>query len=318
MGELRKDYLLNRYVIISTERGKRPHQFEKIKEKKKKGVCFFCPGNEGMTPKEIFRVEKNGKWQIRVFPNKYSAVVDKGEYLIRTDNSFFTFSDNFGYHEVIVDTPSHKKELSDLSIDEINELLIVFSKRIEELSGREGIKYVHVFKNKGQGAGASIPHSHSQIIAYNLIPSLVGDKVKATKKFDGCPYCDIINIEKNSYRNVFENQGFISFTPYASRSPLEVWIFPKRHVRTLYELNEEEYSCLSEMIKKLLLRLKTLNAPYNMMLFYSPIGEDLHFHIEITPRLSTFAGFEFGSNNYINHVTPEDAALFYKDDHPTK
>ena len=312
MGELRKDYILDRFVLLSTDRGKRPHQLVLPIEKEKKGVCFFCPGNEHLTPPETHSLEKEGNWQIRVFPNKFAAVKNEGESNIKTDNTFFTFSNNFGYHEVIVETPDHNKELADLSIDEIKQVLEVFSHRIDSLSREEGVKYVQIFKNKGSKAGTSIPHTHSQVIAYNVIPSSIKEKITATNNFNDCPYCNIINIEKNSLRSIFENDSFVSFAPYASRFPLEAWIFPKEHVRFLSELTEEDYYNFAEILKKLLSKLKTINAPYNFFICYSPNNEDLHLHMEILPRINTLAGFELSTNNYINHISPEDAALFYK------
>jgi len=313
MGELRKDYILERYVLISTERGKRPHEFVRSVVKKNEEICFFCPGNEDMTPPEIMRVEKEGNWQVRVFPNKFAAVKNEGNYAIRTDNYFFTFSNNYGYHEVIVESPDHDKQLCDLSPDEISDVLKVYSNRIEDLSHKEGIKYVQIFKNSGKDAGTSLVHTHSQVVAYNVIPTFVKEKVDAVKNYPSCPYCDILSVEKHSLRAVFENNGFVAFTPYASRFPLEVWVFPKRHITRLCELSDEDYNQFADVIKFLLVKLKIINAPYNMILHYSPSSEDLHLHIEILPRLTIQAGFEYGTGSFVNHMSPEDAAKFYKE-----
>ncbi len=312
MGELRKDYVLDRYVIINSDRGKRPDQFkQEIKQHKKDDVCYFCPGNEHMTPPEIERFpEKSKDWEIRVFPNKFAAVKPEGKFEIKTDNYFYTYSDSFGYHEVIVETPDHDETLADLPEDKISNVLKMFKKRILVNMNCDNIKYVTIFKNQGIKAGTSIQHTHSQLVAYNKVPKLILAKEHAVKKFKECPYCSIINIEKNSHRRCYENPSFIAFTPYASRFPFEIWIFPKRHVINITEFNDQEFVYLAEILKKIFLKLKLLNADYNFYLQYGI--EKLHFHIVIAPRLSTWAGFELSTETVINSMTPERAAEFYR------
>ncbi len=311
MGELRKDYILDKYVIIATERAKRPDEFKVEKKIEKNGMCHFCPGNEDQTPKEIERFpEESSNWQIRVFPNKYAAVKPEGKFEIRTDNSFYTFSDAFGYHEVIVETPNHDEVLADLSEERISNVLKMFKKRIAVNMNCQNIKYVSLFKNQGEKAGTSIQHTHCQLIAYNDVPEIILEKEKAVKKYPYCPYCAILNTEKNSFRRCFENNSFVAFTPYASRFPFEIWVLPKRHLLNITDFKEEEFVFLAEILKKILLKLKFLNADYNFYLQYGI--ENVHFHIEITPRLATWAGFELSTGTIINTMTPETAAEFYR------
>jgi UDPglucose--hexose-1-phosphate uridylyltransferase len=310
--ELRKDYILDRYVIISSGRGKRPQEFKQEITKEKPGQCFFCKGSESLTPPEIGRIGTAKNWKIRWFPNKFAAVSLEGDPIIRTDNTYFTFASAYGYHEIIVETNSHKKQLSGLPKEQIKEVLKVYADRIKELSKKENIYYVAIFKNHGKDAGTSLVHSHSQVIAYNKWPKLVQDKVEAVRKFNHCPYCDIINIERNSFRRCFENKSFVAFTPYASRFHFEIWIFPLQHIRNLTEMNDKQLLDLAEILKKILQKLKELNASYNMEVYYSPTNSDLHFHIEISPRMAVWAGFEFLTNDAINSVSPEDAAKFYR------
>jgi UDPglucose--hexose-1-phosphate uridylyltransferase len=331
MTELRKDYLMNKFVIISPKRGQRPHEFKheskdniKIEEEKKK--CFFCPGNEDQTPDEIYRIkdENNDKyWKIRVFPNKFAAVGD-GNAKIETHNEFFTFSGAVGKHEVIVETPDHEKQLVDLDEKHIVEIFKTYKKRIEELEKEENVKYVIAFKNHGKDAGTSIKHSHSQIVAYNIVPSLIKEEEEAVKKYaenaannnmdPHCAYCKILNIEKTSDRKVFENNSFVCFTPYASKMPYEIWFMPKRHVISIKELNENELFDLAEILKKTLVRLEKMGASYNFYL-HNGTGDEkqFHFHIELLPRISKWAGFELGTGTIINSVTPEDAAKYYRE-----
>jgi len=311
VGELRKDYILDRYVIIATERAKRPDQFKSEAKQNKEEVCYFCPSNEHMTPVEIGRFpEFSNDWQIRVFPNKFPAVRPEGKADIQTDNTFYTYSDAFGYHEVIVETPNHEESLADLNEVTIANVIYMFNSRIEENLKKPDVKYATVFKNHGEKAGTSIIHSHCQLITLNKIPENVLEKEKAIKKYDFCPYCSIIQNERNSYRRCFENSSFVSFTPYASRFPFEVWVFPQRHILKLSEFTKAEYMDLAIILKKILLKLKALNADYNMLIQYGITN--MHFHIEICPRLSTWAGFELSSGTIINTMTPENAAEFYR------
>jgi UDPglucose--hexose-1-phosphate uridylyltransferase len=311
--ELRKDYILERWVFLASERKKRPREFKYREKKETKQICYFCPGNEHLTPPEIGRIkDDNNKWKIRWFPNKFPVVEQKGDFLIKTDNTYFTFSNAYGKHEVIAETPHHEKQMWDLSREQIKEILDVYKQRITKLSELEHIKYVLVFKNHGREGGTSLVHSHTQVAAINIVPTLVKEEVEACKKYEKCPYCEIINIEKGSYRRCFENDSIVAFTPYASRFNFEIWMFPKRHVKNITELNNNEMIDLAEILKNILIKLKKLNAAYNFFLHYAPKGEDLHFHIEVTPRFAVWAGFEFSSNAIINSVTPEDAAKFYR------
>jgi UDPglucose--hexose-1-phosphate uridylyltransferase len=312
--ELRKDYILDRYVIISSGRGKRPFEFKKecSENNDDPSKCFFCPGHEDQTPPEIGRIPSGDNWQLRWFPNKFAVVTKEGDPSIRTDNKFFTFASGYGFHEVIVETNDHSKQLADLEIEQIKMLLGIYIERINNLSKKENIEYVSIFKNHGREAGTSLVHSHSQIIAYNKLPNLIKDKVQAVKNYSSCPYCEIINIEKDSDRRCFENNNFVAFSPYASRFHFEIWIFPKDHIKNITDMTDPQIWELAEILKKALSRLKELNISYNMALFYSPHGEDLHFHIEITPRQAIWAGFELLTEDIINSMSPEDSARFYR------
>ncbi len=311
--ELRKDYILDRYVIVSSSRGKRPFEFKREKEHKEEGkTCFFCPGNENLTPPEIGRIGTKKEWKIRWFPNKFPAVDKKGNPNLKTKKEFFTSASAYGHHEVIVETDDHKKQLADLTVSQIKKVLNTYIDRIKNLSREKNIKYVCIFKNHGRNAGTSLVHSHSQLIAYNKLPESIKKKIKSVKKYKKCPYCKIIKLEKKSERKCFENSSFVSFAPYASRFHFENWIFPKKHLTNLTHMSEKQLEDLAKILKKILSKLKKLNASYNMELFYAPKGKDLHFHIEISPRISIIGGFEILSDDVINSLAPEEAAKFYR------
>lgn len=312
MGELRKDYILDRWVFYSVGRGARPHEFKESHVIVPEKVCFFCPGNEKLTPAEIGRIGTSAKWQIRWFSNKFPALEQTEPAEPHTDNRFYTFASNYGCHEIIAETPDHNKQLSELSVKEIADVLEVYRIRIEELSKKPKIKYVNVIKNHGYHAGTSLFHSHSQVFATAIIPPAVREKICAVRKFVRCPYCEIIKAEKDSERKCFENDSWIAFCPYASRFNYEIWIFPKSHVRNLGEV--KDVKPLAEILKKVLSQLGKAGVSYNYYVTYSPKGEDLHFHIEIMPQIAIYGGFERGSGAIINSVLPESAAEFYRNE----
>jgi UDPglucose--hexose-1-phosphate uridylyltransferase len=321
--ELRKDYILDRYVIIAEQRTLRPDSF------RRDGVihpnnlsdnqiaCHFCAGNEYLTPKEKGRF--GNPWIIRWFENKFPIVEPLGKYFIQTDNKYFTFSDAYGYHEVIAETNDHNKQLYDFNEVEIKNLLTVYKNRMQELYSKDHIQYVHLFKNHGKDAGTSVKHSHSQILALAHIPRLVREELTVVNTYQTCPHCEILNIENASYRRCFENNTFVAFTPYASRFNYEIWIFPKKHYASLTEISDDALLDLASIMKRVLSRLKDLNCSYNYYLHCTPKGymnnpaaKTLHFHIEITPRIQLWGGVEHGSETIVNQVSPETAARFYR------
>lgn len=310
MSIIRKDYILDRWVYYSTARGKRPREFKSvvIKDGKK---CFFCPSNEHLTPREIGRVEYKRSWKIRWFLNKFPAVEKKGNSKIKSKR-YFSEADSYGVHEIIVETPHHKSQLADIPVQQIREVLDVCKFRIRELGKLNGIKYVDIFKNQGKDAGTSLVHTHTQVMALPQIPALVLDEINAAKKYKKCPYCDIIKAEAKSKRKIFETKNVVAFAPFASRFNYEAWIFTKQHKKNMEELNEEELNDISLILKKILVKLKKINASYNFFIHYSPEKDNLHFHIEVTPRTATWGGFEISTNAIINSVLPEDAARFYR------
>jgi UDPglucose--hexose-1-phosphate uridylyltransferase len=201
--------------------------------------------------------------------------------------------------------------MHDLSIEHITEILKVYKKRTAELF--QDREYVQIFKNHGPNAGTSLVHSHTQLGAIDFIPPIIEDEIRNSTNEQGCEYCKIIEKEKNSDREIAETDSFVSFCPYAPRFNFESWIFPKKHIKSIVELNDEQLYELATIIKKIILKLAELNASYNMVLHCAPRGKDLHFHIEILPRIAKHAGMELGTGVIINSISPEDAAAFYRE-----
>jgi len=309
--ELRKDYILDKWVIISEGRGARPLDFNDLGEIKKKD-CVFCAGNEDKTPKPVEEVLKDSKWKFRVIPNKFSAVDPEGNSKIETHNKFYTFSGGRGRHEVVIETREHGKNFGDIEVNDMVELFKLYNNRVRDMLKDENIKYVCLFKNQGKNAGASINHPHSQIISVALNPPYVSERIEAVKKFQNCPYCDIIKSEKDSHRRAYENDTFVSFCPYASLFNYELWVLPKEHKLTFDDFSDKELYDLASMLKTAVLKLEKQGIDYDIDYYYSPKGENLHFFIAIKPRIAIWAGFEVGYGIVINTVSPENAAKFYR------
>jgi UDPglucose--hexose-1-phosphate uridylyltransferase len=312
MGVIRKDYLLDKYVYYAVKRGDRPKEFKKTAMEVRSPTDFFAAGNEHLTPPEKGRVRGPKGWLIRWFDNKFGALELQG-------NSAFTSnpkqSSNYGVHEVIAETPG-QEALAELSIEHITSLLHVYAHRIKELSKVRGIAYALVFKNHGSEAGTSLLHEHSQVMAIPHVPPAVMEEVRASKKSKISPYLAIAKKEIKTKRGIAQNKSFIAFCPFASTFNYEAWIFPKRDMRTFDDFKQDDFEDLSEMLKKILMRLHTAGASYNFYIHYAPKGSNLPFHIIITPRMATWGGFELGSGCIINSVMPEDAAAFYKETIP--
>jgi len=330
MPELRRDPIIDRWVIISTERGKRPSDFGSAQPKRRGGFCPFCYGNEEVTPPEILAYRKPGTepnkpgWLTRVVSNKFPALIIEGE-LEKVGEGMYDKMSGIGAHEVIIETPEHNSTMGSMDKIFVINTLKAYRERIRDLTGDKRLKYMMIFKNYGEAAGASLEHPHSQLIATPIVPKRVVEELNGSQRYysykERCVFCDMIRQElKDEVRLVEVSDSFISFEPYASRFPFETWILPRKHM-TKYEhisdeLIEELAIVLQSTIRKLEITLS--HPPYNYILHTTPCREpdDLeyyHWHIEIMPRLTKMAGFEWGTGFYINPTPPEEAAGYLRE-----
>jgi len=329
MPELRKDPIVGRWVIISTERGKRPSDFPMETRKRDAKLCPFCPTNESATPPEILAYRENGTrpntpgWTLRVIPNKFPALRIEGD-LNREGMGIFDKMNGVGAHEVIIETPDHQKDLVDLEQAQIEKVLWAFRERIVDLKRDARFKHIMIFKNQGEAAGASLEHSHSQLIATPIVPIRILAEMDGARKYydykERCIFCDMIRQEINdSVRVVSQNEHFVGFEPFASRFPFETWIMPLKHNPSFENIRQEEVVTFAGILKETLSRLSiALNNPaFNFVLHSSPVEihrpSDYHWHLEIMPKLTRVAGFEWGTGFYINPTTPEDAAQYLRE-----
>jgi len=331
MPELRKDPVVGRWVVISTERGQKPTDFPmKVEPKRAEATCPFCAGREHATPPEVLAHRAHGAanspgWTVRVVPNKFPALMIEGE-LARRGEGLYDRMNGVGAHEVIIETPDHVPDLADLSEERIAEVLSAFRARLNDLRHDKRLRYGLVFKNHGEAAGASLEHTHAQLIATPILPKAVQEEIEGARAYhtlkERCVFCDIVEQETsegNGRRVVRATPNFVSIVPFAARFPFECWILPRTH-RPVYEAGDAAQDReLAGVLRDLLLRLNAAlgRPPYNLVVHTSPYRdidhEYYHWHIEIMPKLTKIAGFEWGTGFYINPTPPEDAAAFLRE-----
>lgn len=328
MAELRRDPIVGRWVIIDTDHPSGPEDFEKEPLAFRGGDCPFCYGNEATTPPEIEVIRdpatqsnKPG-WQVRVVANKFPALQIEGD-IERRGLGLYDMSSGIGAHEIIVQTPYHHKELSDLEDYEVENVIKMYCRRMTDLYKDIRFKYILLFKNYGPSSGASLEHPHTQLIALPMIPKNVQEELDGAFEYfdyrERCIFCDINRQElQEKERIVFESKYFLAFCPYVSRFPFEVWIIPKKHQDAFCQMNHEQILELAKMLKSTLQRIKDvlLHPAYNFIIHTSPINtehrEGYHWHIEIMPKLTRVAGFEWGTGFYIVPTPPELAAKYLR------
>lgn len=325
MSELRKDPVLGRWVIVASERAVRPTELNiSVTDNTDVSKCPFCPGHEKQTPPEILAYHNPGRekdkegWWVRVIPNKYPAL-KAFEELTRRGEGMYDQMNGVGAHEVILETPDHFGHIADMQTKMIEDLFWAYKDRILDLRKDNRMKYVLIFKNHGREAGATQAHPHSQLIALPMVPITVNQELEGSREYfhykERCVFCDMIREEQRSAcRIVEENSHFIAIEPYASRSQYETWILPKAHMGHFESITKNEIENLAVIYKDVMGKIKRLlkDPPLNMMIHSTPIQmqqtSHYHWHIEIVPKLTQVAGFEWGTGFYINPVTPEDAA----------
>ncbi len=328
MPEIRLNVVTREWVIMATERAKRPSDYRNNKERRHlphhMPTCPFCPGNERKTPAELARVPDGENWKIRVVTNKFAALTPDGEKTRREDGGLARMVSGVGRHEVIIETPAHDLTTGLLGTGQIEDVLRTYRARFINAHNDPRVEHAIIFKNHGEAAGATLEHSHSQLIALPIIPKRVSEELDGALEYynfkERCVFCDIIRQEvMQGVRVVSENRDFIAITPYAPKSPFEIWILPKVHEANFENAQKHHYESLSMIFSDVLRRMdKVLNfPPYNFILHAAPIRDGAsqfyHWHFELIPKLTKTAGFEWGSGFYINPTPPEEAAKFLRE-----
>lgn len=320
--------MTQRWVIIAAERAKRPSDFDLDPPFEVPAFDPFLPGNEDKTPPEIASYRKLGTlankpgWRVRVVPNKYPALRIEGN-LNKSGEGAYDKMMGVGAHEVIIDTPLCAQSFTGESDLHIQDVLWMYRDRLNDLRRDKRLKYGMLFKNVGRGAGATVYHSHSQLIVTPVVPETIERKMAACKKFfdyrGRCLLCDLVVQEcDQKTRLVLDSGQFVAYAPFAARTPFETWIAPKVHASHFEDLTQPLCEELAYLLKRTLLKIELglKGIAYNYMLFTAPFdtGElgHFHWHIEIVPRLTRQAGFEWGTGLFVNPVPPEEAAEFLR------
>jgi UDPglucose--hexose-1-phosphate uridylyltransferase len=326
MPEIRHNVLTREWVVIATERAKRPDQF--IRKKGKEALpafepkCPFCPGNEAMTPPETYIVRDTNGWRVRVTPNKYGALSYEGPRQL-TIHGIRRKVTGVGIHEVIVETPLHNMSTALLKDAEVETILETYLNRFKFASRDPRIEQVTIFKNHGESAGTSLEHPHSQMIAAPVITSQLRDRlINALKHYDEfgeCIFCHVLEEElKEGTRIVIESEHFVTFVQYAALTPFSMLIMPRRHMACFAELNDAEAADLARVLRRTLAKLHhgLLDPDFNYSIRTAPMEYTgvryYHWYLSIIPRLTKVAGFELGSGMFINVSLPEENASFLR------
>ena len=328
-SQLRQDIVTGDWVVIATGRGKRPSDFSE-KEKKKEtskeiDECLFCdPVASGQEEDVLIYTTGEGDWTLRIFPNKYPAFSrPSGGRIHHKEEGPYFWMDGVGYHEVIV-TRDHFKHIGLMDPIWVAEILDAYQTRYLDLMNKKSVRYVEIFHNHGKKAGASISHPHSQLVAIPVISPYIQLELNGSEEYHQshktCVYCDMIKWEQShGKRVVFENDDFLVITPFASRSAFEMWVLPKKHAPYFERISDEEKISGGEALHEAVRKLgKILNEPdFNFYLHSSPCdGKDYphyHWHIEILPKTSTWAGFELSTGIEVSTIEPEEAAKYLRE-----
>jgi UDPglucose--hexose-1-phosphate uridylyltransferase len=327
MPELRQNFFTKEWVIIATERARRPEELATHRPVETAPAfletCPFCPGNESKTPPEVLRIPaEGGRWSVRVVPNKFCALSSEAE-LTRNLQHLRRRVGGFGFHEVIVDSPDHARSMALLSAVQIADILRAYKQRYNTLSFDRRIAHITIFKNHGKDAGASMQHPHSQLIATPVIPSQVRHRLfEALRHYDDvgeCIYCHVVEREiADQERIVVEGEHFVAMEVFASATPFATHIFPLRHMASFGDVTDIEVEDLARVLQSLLAKiyvgLENPDLNFTVRSGPSEYGGARHFHwyVSVIPRLTRVAGFELGSGMFINTVLPEAAAEFLR------
>ncbi len=324
MHEIRKDPILGRWVIIASDRSNRPTDFAINREQPSGGVCPFCYGSESHTPPEVMAFRgatppDSPGWRVRVVPNKFPALRIEGDPGKRAVG-MYDMMNAVGAHEVVIETPLHQAQMADFEPSQVRCVLDAYLHRLLDLQRDPRFRYILVFKNQGSEAGATLEHAHTHNIAPPVVPKRVGEEIDGARRHytlhDRCVFCDILTQEcEAGVRLVATDEEFVALAPFASRFPYETWILPRRHAPRFETLTPESVERLSRLLHSTLRRLDLAleRPPFNFVLHTAPcraveVDDFYHWHLEIMPKLTRMAGFEWGSDFYINPTPPEVAA----------
>lgn len=325
MPELRRDPVVGRWVIVDTERVRRPHDFREARPPRRGGPCLLCGGHEVETPPAVLTLggDATGGWRVRVVPNKFPSLRVEGD-LERRGHGLYDLMNGVGAHELIVESPKHDDVLASLPLEIVENVIGAWRERIRDLKRDPRFRAAVVVKTHGLDRGQMHEHPHSQLLATPITPQRLSDELHHARAYhdyrERCLFCDIMHQETEEQRRlVLETEHLMAFAPFAARFPFETWILPRRHLGAFENADPIEHADLARALRGVLRRMRTLlgDPPYSVLLHTAPFADAdspfFHWHVEVIPRLAATAGFEWESGLHTNPVPPEDAARFLRD-----
>ena len=328
MPEFRQDPVTGEWIIIADNRASRPLDFaprEQPSRKPSDRPCPFCVGNESKTPSAVATIE-NGTascdWSVRVVPNLYEAVQPDVDFLPFDEHATPSLRNStpaWGYHEVIVESPKHVQSLTQIAVENVEDVVFAYRQRYRELSRTDHVKFVMVFKNCGEKGGISLEHIHSQLVAFHHVPNGILAELSGSlawlQENNSCVFCDMVADElEQGERVIMADDHFVAFCPFASRFPYETWIVPREHSARFEMTSDQQLQSLAAFYQQVLKRIELSipNVAYNCIFHSSPFDskryDHYHWHIEVIPRIATLAGLEIGARTHVNIVKPEQSA----------
>ncbi len=338
-SEVRKDPIVDRWVIIAPGRALRPQEFQSAFRQRSSGqaggtpadadqACPFCVGNEHHTPPAVYQRPETGAWSVRVVPNRYPAVeLDPGlpvDPPAEMPAQLGAVRPGNGAHEVIIESPQHVTRTGELEAVQLREVLGAYHDRLNHWRSAAWARSALLFKNVGAAAGASLSHLHSQLIALPWVPAALRDEVESAHRYyrqhGSCAFCDLIRRElADGQRIVLSEPRWLAMAAYAPRQPFETWLLPASHGGRFEELTPTDPDELATVLRRVVHRVESVltTVAYNMIVHSSPFdtcsSDHYHWHIEIVPRVAELAGFELGGGAFMHSVVPEEAATMLRD-----
>jgi UDPglucose--hexose-1-phosphate uridylyltransferase len=325
LGDLRKDYVLDKFVVLPEA-----SQAAAGDNSTEDSNCPYCPGNESMTePAILALVVKDGmlqrlsdsedstieEWSVRVIQSK-KPVVATGSATSYSDKPLYS-EPAYGYHQIVVASPDHKRSLSQISVEQWGNVLVVIQDRVRWLYTQKSVSYVSIYVNNGVSAGAQVIHPHLNIVTFSTIPPVIDMEAEGSHRFMNengtCPACSIIGVESSGPRQVLATDSFLAFCPWAPTYPYEFWIYPKRHITSFSKITQKEINDLALMLRATLggMSKGLKDPPFNLAFHLSPEKKNsrlIHWHIEVYPQMNTWSGLERGFGVFVNPVGPEKSA----------
>jgi UDPglucose--hexose-1-phosphate uridylyltransferase len=322
---LRKDYVLDRFVVLPEVSQDAPND-----STTEGSTCPYCPGNESMTePALLALVVKEGmlqrlsdsedstieEWSVRVFQSKNPVVVI-GSAPSYSDKPLYS-EPAYGYHQIVVASPDHKRSLSEISVEQWGNVLVVIQDRVRWLYTQKSVTYVAIYVNSGPNAGAQVTHPHLNIVTFSTIPPFIDMEAEGSHRFMNengtCPACSVIGVESSGPRQILATDSFLALCPWAPTYPYEFWIYPKKHITSFSKITQKEINDLALMMRATLGGMsKALGyPPFNLAFHLSPEKKNsrlIHWHIEVYPQLHRWSGLERGFGVFVNEVKPEKSA----------